>query len=689
MSKDESTKNEKKVGVYVCHCGGNISDVVDVEAVRKALEPYNNVVVSKTNMFMCSNAGQDLIEEDIKTGKINRVIVASCTPNLHKETFRGATVRGGLNQYLYEHVNIREQDSWVHDDDHDGATKKAIHLVKAAVNRSLTDSFVSMDSLRVPIHKHVLIIGGGISGLKSAIDLANKGISVDLIEKTPYLGGRVAQLDELYPTAEKSTDILNHLYSEALNNPKITIHLSSIVESVSGYIGNFNVKIKKVTNEYIKNLDEKYLNIAVNSCPEIDDDNYQPNGINHQKALIRPYPGNYPKDPIVSWRHCTKCGKCKEVIGEKGNSIDLDFKEEIIDIKTGVIIAASGFKHYKPKKGEYGYKDVYASNKSFPLVVTMPQFIRMLSPEGIFKDELKWQNISFDNIVLIHCVGSRQLEEVNEPQEDGLVNDYCSRVCCTATLQLANELKERYPNVNIYDVFQDIRSYGRYHETDYYEKACKNGVKFVRYVAEEPPQVTPSKREILVKVKDRLTFNEEIEIPADLVVLSVGIMPGNDSKNISELFNIPIGSDRFLLEGHPKLKPVETTNSGILLAGTVQAPMDTTEASAAASAAAVKAAILLSSDEFELEPFVARVDPSICLGEECSKCISQCGYDGVLQMVPTKINGEIVQRAHVNEILCKGCGACVAVCPVRGAIEVAGYNIEQFEAMVNAFVKEL
>ena len=314
----------------------------------------------------------------------------------------------------------------------------------------------------------------------------------------------------------------------------------------------------------------------------------------------------------------------------------------------------------------------------------------MLAPGGLYEKEVILNRKKIKNIVFIHCVGSRQIEGINKPGKNGKVNEYCSRVCCTTALGLANQIKEKYPETNIYDLYQDIRTYGRFHEQQYYEKASKNGVIFLKYLPEQLPEVTvlednKNGSPIKVNIKDQLTFGEEIQIPADLLVLVVGMVP-RDQTYLIEEFKLPVGNDSFLLEVHPKLRPVEIATAGILLAGTAQSPMDITESSASAAASASKAATILSGDYTELEPFIAVVNQDLCDG--CELCLQECEYSNAIRMVNREIDGKAIKQAEINPVLCKGCGSCVAVCP-QAAIDVKGYSIKSLRDMVDAFVMEV
>jgi heterodisulfide reductase subunit A len=598
-----------RIGVYVCRCGGNISDVVDVEAVAEAMKGVAGVVVSKVNMFMCSDPGQALIAEDIKQQKLNRVVVASCSPFLHELTFRTAVQRGGLNPFLYEHVNIREQGSWAHHSDPAGATAKSLRMIAAAVGKLRHAE--PLESIRITNNRQALILGGGIAGLKAAAELAGKGIPVILVEQSSSLGGRVASLNQIYPTETQAADLVKNLAAQVVGSPLIRVYSQARLSALSGFIGNFDITI----------------------AVEPRDDAAPETGI------------PLPKPASAAEIHAS----------------------------VGAILIATGFDPYAPHAGEYGFGG--------PCVVTMPDFLKHLRTQK--NGELRWNGRPVKNVGFMHCVGSRQIEGVQPPQSDGKVNDYCSRTCCTAILQQALEVKRRFPQVNVFDFHQDIRTYGRGHE-DYYRNASTSGVVFLRFHGDEPPTVEPGTNgaPLTVRLKDWLTFGEEVEVPLDLLVLGVGMTP-RKMRDLIDLMKLPVGADRFLQEVHPKLRPVEVSVNGILLAGAAQGPMNIEETLSAASAAASKASILLGREIVELDPFVAEVHADQCIG--CERCFPECAYTGALVAEAATINGLPAKKARVNPGLCVGCGACVAVCPTR-AIDLKGWTLSQFDAMVDGLV---
>jgi heterodisulfide reductase subunit A len=615
QNEQDPAEEEVRVGVYVCHCGGNISDVVDVQAVADTVGENARVKVARHYVFMCSDPGQKLIIDDIRENNINRVVVAACSPTLHELTFRKTLERAGLNPYLYEHVNIREQCSWVHKADHAGATKKAIRLTAAGVEKVARQD--PLEAIRVNAEPHVVVIGGGVAGMRAALALAKRGLGVTLVEKSGSLGGRMAELDTVYPTEEKAGDLLQELEESVRGDERIAVHLNTEVEQIDGYVGNFTVRLRKAEGETGRQGDRE-------------------TGRQGDLTTQRP---NHPT-PYT------------------------------LDVTAGALVMATGYDHYQPCAGEFGYGET-------PEVLTLPEFNRLLAenPQG---DSLSYRGREIKNIAFIHCVGSRQVEGVHPPQADGKVNDYCSRVCCTAALHAINRALDRFPNLNVYDLYKDIRTYGRGHE-DYYEAASKKGVLFFRYNDEGLPQFTPApdgKGPHTLAVTDWLTWGEEVTIPVDMVVLATGMVP-RDISGLASMLKLPTGADRFLQEVHPKLRPVELANNGILLAGTCQGPMDINESCAAAEAAAVKASILLAEPTIRLDPYVARVEEEKCDG--CALCLNECSYKDALFM-----NGKV---AEVNPALCVGCGACAAVCPTR-AINVAGWTLDQFDAMVDAITAE-
>jgi heterodisulfide reductase subunit A len=677
MAKETNSQpliEEPRIGVYICNCGGNISDTIHCEQVANVLEKMPNVTVARQYQFMCSDPGQKLITDDIKENGVNRVVVGACSLFLHEQTFQKTVERAGLNPYLYTHIGLREQDSWVHHECPKEATDKAIRMMSAGIAKARL--MKPLEVTHLDASKHILVIGGGIAGLRSALSIARRGLKVTLIEKTHFLGGHVRQWNHVFPMNEDARILLKGLIEDVLAEPNITIYTGTEIVSSKGFVGNFEISIHQLPRCIDKNFNS--LDKAISVCPVEVPDEFNL-GLTKRKAIYRPYEGCYPASLVIDRENCTKCEECLKF--DENRSIHLDEHAIDIELKVGAIVIATGFNPYEPFQGELGYG-------KYSEVITLPQLERLLSTENSNANTLRLNGRSVHSMAMIHCVGSRQIEGVHEPQPDGKVNDYCSRVCCTATLNAANNIRERFPNINIYDVYQDIRTYGRGHE-DYYTKASMNRVTFLRYLGEEIPEVIQaeegSEYPMLVKVKDYLTWGEEIELPVDLVVLSVGMMPGpvNDLTNILKV--VP-GNDRFLLEVHPKLRPVETAVTGVVLAGTAQGPMNIQESCAAAQAAATKVAVLLNQGKVDLEPYVAKVDTSRCTGT--GECVHVCPQEEAIQLKTFNENGKSFQRAIVIAANCNGCGVCVSACPNR-AIDVQGWRLDEFDAMVEAITADI
>jgi heterodisulfide reductase subunit A len=480
----------------------------------------------------------------------------------------------------------------------------------------------------------------------------------------------MAQLETVFPTGEDARELLHSLIEQVLVHPNIEVFTQTEIKGVSGYVGNYGVQLL----QHSRGINEEDSDTMIEACERWvpDEFNY---GLSQRKVIYRAYPGCYPSTAAVDWEYYFD-----HPLQVNGKEIVLKDESKTFDLNAGAIVVATGFDPYDPREGEYGYGVI-------PDVITLPQLIRRLA---LTEDDEKflWNGHPVRDVALIHCVGSREIEGVDEPHEDGQVNNYCSRVCCTAALHMTEELHQRFPELNIYDLYQDIRTYGRGHE-DYYRGAMENGVRFVRYHGTERPEVVAAPdgdtHPALVRVKDSLTYGEELEIPVDLVVLAVGMMP-RDIDELVQMLKISRGTDRFLLEVHPKLRPVETAVNGVVLAGTAQGPMNIQESLSAASAAAAKVVSLLGQGVVELQPFVAAVDPEKCDGT--GACVEACVYEGAIALEVISENGKQEKRAVVTPANCSGCGACVSACPNR-AIDIQGWTLAQYEAMVDAIAMDI
>jgi heterodisulfide reductase subunit A len=645
----------EKIGVYICHCGGNISDYVDVEAVKKAVENIPGVALAKTNMFVCSDAAQQEIIKDIKEEGLDAIVIASCSPKLHQHTFRRVAEQAGLNPYKYVHANVREQVSWAHSDDPKGATEKAIGVVRSAIARARLA--VELEPIKVKSYPAVLVIGAGISGLRAALAFSQIGIQVYCIEKSPFVGGRIAQWSSLYPDGLEGRSVLSNLIAEIKKRDNITIFTNAELVEKSGSAGSFAVKIRIYPRFVIKNSGR--FTEAMQKCPvEVSDDfNF---GLTKRKAIYKPYEGCYPELPAIDREACNKCGECVKVCGD---AIDLSQKESLIELRVGAILVTTGFDPYEPKVGEFGY------GKSRN-VITLYELERILdmNPQ---RNEFVFQNQKINNIAFIYCVGSRQKKE-----EGKKVNEYCSRYCCTAAVFTSLNLVKRFPYLNVYHIFRDIRTYGK--NELFYEAASKTGNIFIKYDENNLPTVTLKNGSLVVSVNDLLTDKVNLEIPVDLVVLVTGMVPRSD-KTLLDVLKIPVGRDGFFNEIHPKLRPVETVISGIFIAGACQGPKNVQESVSSALSAVSKASSWLLKGEITIEPTVASVDENLC--SWCGKCLEACPYEAIIKV--SKGKKEI---ASVKKESCKGCGACAPVCPYD-AIQVMSYTDREITEGICSMIK--
>ncbi|MBI9055855.1 MAG: CoB--CoM heterodisulfide reductase iron-sulfur subunit A family protein [Bacteroidales bacterium] len=642
---------KNKIGVYVCMCGSNISDYVDVEKVKAEAEKIGGVLLSKTTMFACADSTQQEIANDIKDQELDAIVVASCSPKLHLHTFRNVAIRAGLNPYNYVQVNIREQGSWAHSDNPAQATEKAIKLVQAGIERVKHSKELS--TVKIPSENSVAVVGAGIAGMRSALELAEMGTEVHLIEREHFVGGRTSQWNVLFTTNETGQEVISRLYNQIISHPKITLYTGTNIISKKGSVGDFNLTLK-VNPRYIKpecKLDKKKFQEAIDLCPIEVDDKFNFN-ITKRKAIYKNYDSEFPEMPAIDYEACNKCGECAKLCDE----IDLNQQPEEKLINVGSVLLSTGFNPYEPPKGEFGYEDI-------DNVITLQQFKRLIELNG---GKLIYNNKEIKNIAYIYCVGSRQVDGENK---------YCSRYCCTSAIHTAILVKEKYPNINNFHFNRGIRTYGK--QEVLYNKASEQGDIFLQSFEDAPTQVEKVGNETIVKIKDILTANEELEVSADLVVLVTGMVP-RENADLVNILKVPIGRDKFFNEIHPKLRPVETVIDGVLISGACQAPLNITESVKSSLSAASKVNSLVSSGEIELEPTMAVVHNDKCTW--CDKCTNACPYDAISV---TKVNDKEV--ALVAKSLCKGCGMCLPVCP-ENAIDLIGYTDIEMESMIEALI---
>ena len=657
----------EKIGVYICQCGSNISDYVDVEKVREAVESEEGVALAKVTMFACADSTQQEMVKDIEEQGLDGLVVASCSPKLHLFTFRNVAERGGLNKYNYVQSNIREQGSWAHSDTPEEATEKAIRSVRAAIARTrLARPLVPPV---IPTERTVLVVGAGIAGLRAAIDLADGGSKVYLIERDHFVGGRTAQWGEIFPTDETGHRVIEDLYEEVMKRDAITLHTGCEAVSSAGSVGNFEIGLRIAPRGVKESAGkdspgggsgdsgdfEERIERAIEACP-VEAPNAFDFGLTTRKAIYR-YPGGLPTAPAIDFEHCTRCGECLKICPE----IDLDQKESLEEIKTGAVVIATGFDPYEPSDGEFGYGEI-------DNVITLQQFRRLIENSG---DALRFRGRDIRSIAYIFCVGSRQIGALEGE------NKYCSRYCCTSAIHAAVLARRRFPGIQNYHFTRGVRTYGK--QESLYEESSEQGDIYLQSFEDDPPIVSGGSNESAkVKVKDVLTEDRELEVDVDLVVLVTGMVPRADAR-IGEIMKVPTGRDKFYNEVHPKLKPVETVMDGIYLAGTSQGPKNVTETVQSALSAAIKTNALIGKGEIELEPTMAKIDRALC--EWCGKCEEACPFDAI-----DRSDHEGKRVAMVNESTCKGCGMCLPVCPVN-AIQLVGFSDAEIETMIDTLAE--
>jgi heterodisulfide reductase subunit A len=646
----------RKVGVFVCHCGANIASMVDVERVVAESKELPEVAYATDYLFTCSAPGQDQIKQAIQEHHLDGVVVAACSPRMHEPTFRRAVASVGMNPYLVEMANIREHDSWVADDKEE-ATRKAVDLVRMKVKK--VAKLEPLTEIRLPVTSKALVIGGGVAGIQAALDIADGGIDVILVEREPSIGGHMAQYDKTFPTLDCASCILTPRMVEAATHPRITVHTYSELEEVTGFVGNYKVKIRKRA----RSVDlEKCTGCGdcLEKCPVKVSSEFEAD-LATRGAIYRPFPQAVPAAPALDREHCTyflkdgKCGICKKICPT--DAIDYDDADEVITDHVGAIVAATGFHFYDATKyTEYGYG-------KYPDVISWLQFERLTNSSGPTGGKLRRPSDGKapETIVFIHCVGSR------DPSKGF---PYCSRICCMATAKHAVIARSKVPDAKIYSFYIDIRAAGKGYE-EFVRRAIEQ--EDIQFIKGRPARVLQKNGKLIVRSENAFT-GRPMEVEADLVVLTNGARAQEDAPKLAQILGIGYDQYGFFNELHPKLRPVETNKAGIFLAGMCQGPKDIPESVAQASASAAKTLALLSNPEITREPQVAEVNPARCTG--CMDCHAVCFYDAIDE-------DEYMRRkvAKVNPGMCQGCGACVAHCP-DGALEIKLFNDEQIHAEI-------
>ncbi len=554
---------EIRIGVFVCDCGSNIAGYLDVKSLAEYAKTLPNVVFVKENLYTCSEGGINEIKAAIKGQNLNRVVVASCTPRTHEPLFRGTCAEGGLNPYLFEMVNIRDQCSWVHMQERETGTNKARDLIRMGVAKAAL--LKPQEPIQSPMDPRAMVIGGGIAGMTAALAIANRGYEVTLVEKSADLGGLLLQLDKLAPSGADAAEIVRRQAGAVRSHPNIRLFTSTVIDEVKGYIGNF--KVSTSTN------------------------------------------------------------------GSKAQ------------FETGVIVVATGAQVFKPA-GLYGYDG------------------RKVITQLEFEEVLKSKTFAAKNVVMIQCVGAR-----NEERK------YCSRICCMVAIKNAIEIKQSNPEAGVRILYRDIQAYGTENEA-LFQHAKELGVIFIKYDPARPPKVEEGK---VIVYHDLL--GREIALPQDLVVLSTPLVAGGDNETISQLLRVSLDGNKFFLEAHVKLKPLDFATDGIYLCGNAHYPANVREAVSQALGAASRASIPLSKGVMSVEPIVSTLaDEDACRG--CGLCAALCPY-GALEIV----RGEKGRKVRVIPVACKGCGVCAATC-YQHALSVNSYTDRQIGEQIKAFLDE-
>jgi heterodisulfide reductase subunit A2 len=646
-----------KIGVFVCHCGKNIAGTVDVDEVVKQVRNMPGVAFVSDYKYMCSQPGQNLVRDTIINNELSGIIVAACTPTLHESTFRKAARDAGINPYRVEMANIREQCAWVHRENKEAATKKAIKIVASMIRKLLGDEDLMEESIAV--NKKALVVGGGIAGIQASLDIADAGYEVILVEKESSIGGRMAQLSETFPTLDCAQCILTPKMVAAGSHPNIKIMACSEIRELSGYVGNFKVKIEKK----FTGVDwEKCTGcgICIEKCPSKVDSEFDCD-LGKRKAIYTPFPQAVPNKPMIDRENClhfTKnvCGLCEKVCDV--GAVDFDQEPEIVEEEVGAIIVATGFDLYSMENlGEYGAGKI-------PDVIDALQFERLLSASGPTAGDVRRPSDGKvpQSVVFIQCAGSRDPEK-HKP--------YCSRICCMYTTKQSLLYSHAVHGGQSYIFYIDIRSGGKNYE-EFVERAQEEGVIYTRG---KVSKVYRNGDKITVMGVDTLA-GKPVRIDADLVVLAMAMEPRMTSAKLARILKIPTGVNGFWMEAHPKMNPVGTTTRGIFLAGCGQAPRDVPDTVAQASGAAGKVLTLFSNDRLLLDPMTVRVEEDLCSG--CGLCVSACSYEA-------RSLDENSHIAMVNEALCQGCGACMIACP-NGATVHKNFSKKQILSMVDAML---
>jgi len=665
-----------RIGVFTCWCGENIARNVDVERVAAEVAKLPGVHCSVHTKYMCSDPGQALLREKIASEKLDAVIVASCSPHMHLRTFRKTAEAAGVNPYKVEMANIREQCSWVHHD-RAAATAKAIDLIRIAAAKVNWNE--PLEPIRVPVTKRVLVVGGGVAGIQAALDVAEAGYEVVLVEREPSIGGKMAGLSETFPTLDCSQCILTPRMVEAGQHPRIRLYTYSEVEEVNGFVGNFSVTVRRKA---------RYVDISKctgcgdcwNNCPMKKNPSEFDYGLGNRSAIYIPFPQAVPARPVIDRNNCTRlkkgkgCGLCEKKC--QAGAINFNDEDKLVTEQVGAIVIATGYKLYSIGRqqdngrmsgyGEYGYGE-------YKDVIDSLQFERLISASGPTSGRLLRPSDGREpkNVVFLSCVGSR---------DDAKGLPYCSKICCMYTAKHAMLYKHKVPDGQAHVFYMDIRAGGKNYEEFVRRAIEQDGA---RYYRGRVSKITEENGKLIVRGADTLA-GVPVSIEADLVVLAAAILPAQGAKELARKMNVGYDEYGFLLESHPKLRPVETAAAGVFICGACQGPKDIPESVAQASAAASKVLVMFGHKEMTRSPEIARVDEKVCAA--CFTCVRTCPYHAIDKAEVRSRNGALLKRtARVNPGLCMGCGTCVAVCPSK-SVDLSGFSEQQVYAEVEALV---
>ncbi len=656
--------SKERIGVYVCHCGSNIAGTVDVaEVSRWAGEALKDrgVVVSRDYKFMCSSLGQELIQKDIQEQGLTRVVVAACSPHLHEQTFRNACKEGGLNPYLCELVSIREQCSWIHPDKAVG-TEKAKAIVSGGVEKVIWDE--PLEPLRVPINPVTLVVGGGIAGIQAALEVANAGYPVIMVEREPSIGGHMAQFDKTFPTLDCAACILTPRMVEVGSHPNVKLFTYAEVTNVSGYVGNFQVTIKQKARSVDTDLCTG-CGICQEKCPKKVIDPVFEAGLGYRKAVYTPFPQAVPKYPVIDRENCTyflkgTCRACEKFCPT--GAIDFTQEDEYFTVDVGQIILATGWDLFDARRiPQYGYGRL--AN-----VFTSLEFERLTNAAGptggkvVLRDGVTVPK----SVAIIHCVGSR----------DKNYNPYCSAICCMQSLKFAHLVHER-TGAEVYNFYIDMRTPAKGYE-EFYQRVLEEGTHFIRGKVAEITDAAryPGEEGKLIVQAENTLVGKQMRVPVDMVILSAALEPRHDFKEVARLFGISCSEEGWLIERHPKLDPVATMTEGIYIAGCAQGPKDIPASVAQGAAAAARVVGKIQQKEITMEPIRASINQDKCSG--CRICNNMCPFNAI-----SFIEDRMV--SEVNPALCQGCGTCVAACPA-GAISGTVFSDQAILAQLDGLL---